>query len=72
MAKTLLERIETLIGTVTAYDGRLCLWAGGRPHDLRDVAMRLKTTKDDVADALPTFEKAKRGRANISEDISEE
>jgi hypothetical protein len=72
MAKTLLEKIEGLIGTVVAFDGRYCLWTATGPHDVRDVATRLKTNKDDIADALPDFAPKKRGRAVLTEDTPEE
>jgi hypothetical protein len=68
---TLLERIQAVIGTVTAFDGRLCCWANARPHDLRDIAIRIHADLGDVSDAMPVFERVKRGKKK-AEDGTEE
>jgi hypothetical protein len=71
---TLLERIESLVGTVTAYDGRLCFWANARPNDVRDIAPRVNAHPLDVMACMPVFERVKRGREKpeASEPESEE
>ena len=66
MGKTLLERIEAVYGKVTAFDGRLAFWANSVPHDVRDVARRLKADVGDVCDAMPVFEAPKRGRRSAA------
>jgi hypothetical protein len=64
--KTLLERIEAVYGKVSAFDGRLCFWANSVPHDVRDVARRLRADVGDVCDAMPVFEAPKRGRRSAA------
>jgi hypothetical protein len=64
--KTLLERIEAVYGKVTAFDGRLAFWANSVPHDVRDVARRLRADVGDVCDAMPVFEAPKRGRRSTA------
>jgi hypothetical protein len=68
---TLLESIQAVVGTVTAFDGRLCCWANARPHDLRDIALRLRVPLGDVADAMPVFERVKRGKKKAEDDTEE-
>jgi hypothetical protein len=72
--KTLLERIEAVYGKVTAWDSRSCFWANSVPHDVRDVARRLKADVGDVCDVMPVFEAPKRGRrsAAVTEEQTEE
>lgn len=71
--KTLLERIEAVYGKVTAWDSRLCFWANSVPHDVRDVARRLRADVGDVCDVMPVFEAPKRGRrsAAVAEESGE-
>jgi|HubBroStandDraft_2_1064218.scaffolds.fasta_scaffold62914_2 hypothetical protein len=64
--KTLLERIEAVYGKVSAFDGRLAFWANSVPHDVRDVARRLKADVGDVCDVMPVFEPVKRGRRSVA------
>jgi hypothetical protein len=64
--KTLLERIEAVYGKVTAFDGRLAFWANSVPHDVRDVARRLRADVGDVCDVMPVFEAPKRGRRSAA------
>jgi len=71
---TLLERIEVVYGKITAFDGRLAFWANSVPHDVRDVARRLRADVGDVCDCMPVFEAPKRGRrsAAVSEPLDGE
>ena len=52
---TAMERIEAEVGTVTGWDGKLCLWANGRPRDIRDVLPKGITLAEAV-DALDEFD----------------
>ena len=73
MKETTLERIEALLGTITAHDGRNCLWAGGRPYDVRDVAKRLKIDSGQVVDAMPIFARPnKRAKVALAETTEED
>ena len=74
MGKSLLERVEAIYGKITAFDGRLAFWANSVPHDVRDVARRLRADVGDVCDCMPVFEAPKRGRrsAAVSEEKEEE
>lgn len=63
-----LSRIETVTGTLRAYDGRYCVWGSNGPFDIRDVARRLGLHHMDVVDALPTFAPVKRGRRTQEDD----
>jgi hypothetical protein len=62
---TILERIQALVGTVTAYDGRLCLWANSQPRDIRDVAASLSLPVAEVCDAMPVFERKRNKRVGL-------
>jgi len=52
---TTMQRIEAEVGTVTGWDGKLCLWANGRPRDIRDVLPKGITLAEAV-DALDEFD----------------
>jgi hypothetical protein len=52
---TTLEKIESKIGKVTGWDGRLVLWAGGLPRDLRDVLPKGMSLGEAV-DALDEYD----------------
>lgn len=72
MTQTLLERIEELVGTIIAYDGRLAFWTKITVHDVRDIAPRLNVHLSDVMAAMPVFERAKRGRKSASITLDDE
>jgi hypothetical protein len=67
--KNLLERIESVTGVLRAFDGRYCVWGSNGPFDVRDIAQRVRVSPDAVVDALPEFKPAKRGRANVEENV---
>jgi hypothetical protein len=50
-----MQRIEAEVGTVTGWDGKLCLWANGRPRDIRDVLPKGMTLAEAV-DALDEYD----------------
>ena len=52
---TAMERIEAEVGTVTGWDGKLCLWANGRPRDIRDVLPKGMSLGEAV-DALDEYD----------------
>lgn len=70
-SQTLLERIEALVGTVIAYDGRLAFWTRDTVHDVRDIAPRLKVHPLDIMAAMPVIER-KRGRKSANIDTESE
>ena len=72
VTKTLLTRIESRFGKVTAFDGRLCVWIGQSVMDIRDIARLMKVDSGDVADCIPMFEPVKRGRRSAAVAESEE
>ncbi len=73
--KTLLEKLEELIGPVAGYDGRYTVWSKiSHPnmtrasYDLRDLIPKLKVkgvTLKDLQDAMPEPEKVKRGKVAV-------
>jgi hypothetical protein len=65
-----LDLLEQQYGKVTAYDGRSVFWTNLGVFDIRDAAKRLKVGIADVADAMPEFAPAKRGRRSAA--VSEE
>jgi hypothetical protein len=75
MKKTLLEKLEGLFGPITAYDGQYVVWTKvSHPNmarssfDLRDVLPRFKgVTLEDLVEALPVFDKPKRGKVAVAE-----
>jgi hypothetical protein len=52
---TTMQRIEAEVGTVTGWDGKLCLWANGRPRDIRDVLPKGMSLGEAV-DALDEYD----------------
>jgi hypothetical protein len=50
-----MQRIEAEVGTVTGWDGKLCLWANGRPRDIRDVLPKGMSLGEAV-DALDEYD----------------
>jgi hypothetical protein len=52
---TTMQRIEAVVGKVTGWDGRLVLWAGGLPRDLRDVLPKGMSLGEAV-DALDEYD----------------
>ena len=57
---TAIQKIEHLVGTVSAFDGKMCVWALGRPHDLRDILRNVKGLS--LAEAQEALEQADAGR----------
>jgi len=53
---TAIQKIEHLVGTVSAFDGKMCVWALGRPHDLRDILRNVKGLS--LAEAQEALEQA--------------
>jgi hypothetical protein len=76
MPKTLYERLEALIGPVVAHDGRFLVWVkvphpnmSRASHDMRDILPKLKgATLQDLREALPIFDKPKRGKVAVPEE----
>jgi hypothetical protein len=68
-----MQRIEAEVGTVTGWDGKLCLWANGRPRDIRDVLPKGMTLAEAV-DALDEFdaEASKQRKAALKKAKQEE
>ena len=63
---TILERIESVVGTLLRYDGRYCLWTTTGTHDIRDILYKLRGVS--LADAMEslceaTEEQHKRNKA---------
>ena len=52
---TTMQKIEAVVGKVTGWDGRLVLWAGGLPRDLRDVLPKGMSLGEAV-DALDEYD----------------
>ena len=53
MKKSIMERIESVTGNVTAYDWRLVIWTTTGSHDLRDILGKVRgVTLADAQDAL--------------------
>jgi len=50
---TILERIESVVGTLQRYDGLYCIWATTGTHDIRDVLYKLRGVS--LADAMETL-----------------
>ena len=50
---TILERIESVVGTLQRYDGRYCLWTTTGTHDIRDILYKLRGVS--LADAMETL-----------------
>jgi hypothetical protein len=76
MPKTLLERLEAMLGgPIVGYDGRFLVWhRTEHPYmqrdskDLRDVLPKLKgATLTSLREALPTFDLPKRGKVAVIE-----
>ena len=53
---TILERIESVVGTLQRYDGRYCIWATTGTHDIRDILYKLRGVS--LADAMETLREA--------------
>ena len=50
---TILERIESVVGTLQRYDGRYCIWTTTGTHDIRDILYKLRgISLADAIDAL--------------------
>ena len=50
---TILERIESVVGTLQRYDGRYCMWATTGTYDVRDILYKLRGVS--LADAMDTL-----------------
>ena len=50
---TILERIESVVGTLQRYDGRYCIWTTTGTHDVRDILYKLRGVS--LADAMETL-----------------
>ena len=50
---TILERIESVVGTLQRYDGRYCIWATTGTHDVRDILYKLRGVS--LADAMESL-----------------
>jgi len=53
---TILERIESVVGTLQRYDGRYCIWTTTGTHDIRDILYKLRGVS--LADAMETLREA--------------
>jgi hypothetical protein len=53
---TILERIESVVGTLQRYDGRYCIWATTGTHDIRDILYKMRGVS--LADAMETLREA--------------
>ena len=53
---TILERIESVVGTLQRYDGRYCLWTTTGTHDIRDILYKLRGVS--LADAMESLREA--------------
>ena len=59
---TILERIESVVGTLQRYDGRYCIWATTgtqvycRTYDIRDILYKLRGIS--LADAMESLREA--------------
>ena len=50
---TILERIESVVGTLQRYDGRYCIWTTTGTHDIRDILYKMRGVS--LADAMETL-----------------
>ena len=50
---TILERIESVVGTLQRYDGRYCIWTTTGTHDVRDILYKLRGVS--LADAMESL-----------------
>jgi len=71
-----LDRIESCFGRIVAHDGRYCVWftrdsdKTRDSFDVRDIAAKVGMSLQDVIEALPEFAPAKRGRASVTPEDS--
>jgi hypothetical protein len=72
---TTMQKIEAVVGKVTGWDGRLVLWAGGLPRDLRDVLPKGMSLGEAV-DALDEYDleasKARKAAVKAAKEAKEE
>ena len=50
---TILERIESVVGTLQRYDGRYCIWTTTGTHDIRDILYKMRGVS--LADAMESL-----------------
>jgi hypothetical protein len=50
---TILERIESVVGTLQRYDGRYCIWATTGTYDIRDILYKMRGVS--LADAMESL-----------------
>lgn len=75
MPKTVLERLQDLVGTVYAFDNKYMIWTSPdnavmqqATYDLRDLLPRLKIkglTLGGLIECLPSFTPSKRGKVTV-------
>ena len=53
---TILERIESVVGTLQRYDGRYCIWTTTGTHDIRDILYKMRGVS--LADAMESLREA--------------
>ena len=53
---TILERIESVVGTLQRYDGRYCIWTTTGTHDIRDILYKVRGVS--LADAMESLREA--------------
>lgn len=74
MPKTTLEKLCAMLdGPITAYDGKWTIWYKvNHPNmmlgsvDLRDIKIKGVTVRD-LIDALPNFDKPRRGKVAVND-----
>ena len=61
---TILERIESVVGTLQRYDGRYCIWATTGTYDIRDILYKLRGISDAMESLCEATEaESKRAKA---------
>jgi hypothetical protein len=78
MPKTILEKLQDLVGTIYAFDGHYVVWSSPNnptmlqsTHDLRDVLSQLRIkglTLKELIQCLPTFDPPKRSKVSVKEE----
>jgi hypothetical protein len=52
MDKSIIERLESAVGKISAYDGRLVVWTSTGSYDIRDILRFHKVKGVTLADAM--------------------
>ena len=78
MAKSIIEKLESVVGKISSYDGRLVVWTSTGSYDIRDI-LRFHNVKGvtlaDATDALAEHDaeasKARKAAARAAKENAE-